>query len=380
MSTALVVCAHPDDVDAQRDLAHVQWLHLGQTEQALPALDRLAQAGDPVARTSRMIIARSRADVVALQPLALAALRDAAAAEPKEPKGRLVLTLAEYAARQLGHDHGDLPDDDRRVRELYDKLAPRALPFAVAQPLMSLRAAIARRHGEDYKPFYEQQGCVQQWAAGPMQGSRGVVELSRLPIGEGPLDDDADVVPLACVVRLWNPTPSPGARRAITHVEAEGGPVLLNLGSDEPSRFYVDGTLVHRTDGIDRYEAKRVLLRLTLSAGWHRIEIHTTIPGERAWILTRALEEDGRPLPVSASAPDRLAEPFTGRPRRVRGPWPEAVPGIEGPIYAPLRAFLSIEDALADAGRRGRDGDSVELGEEARCEEEAGDRRSAPGC
>ncbi len=338
--------AHPDDTDAWRDLAHIRWLHLGDTDAAVPLLDGLAGDGDPVGRMSRMIIARSRGEAEIVQSLAFDVLRDAAAAEGSEQ--RLQHALAEYASRQLGQQHGDLPGDDERVTEFYDGLNLEALPFWVNQPLMSLRAAIARRHGEDYRPYYVDQGCVQQWSVGPVQGSSGAVELSRLKTGALTIDPEASAIPLACVVRLWNPTPSPGVRRVVSHIEARGGSVLLDLGAGEPARFYVDGTLVHRTDGIDRYVANRVMLRLSLEAGWHQLEVHTAIPAERTWVLTRALEDDGTPMPTAEEAPGALATPFTGRPRRIRGPWPEALPGVEGPIYAPLRAYLAVEDALAD--------------------------------
>lgn len=374
--------AHPDDDAARRDVAHLRWLHLGDAQAAVPELDALTgPGGDPVARVSRLIIARSRGEAEVVRRLSYAVVRDAAEAgrdgrataddgegttekgtaeKGKAEKGkskkataggedrRLRLALAEYAARQIGQQHGDLPNDDREFVEFYDALDLDALPFTVTQPLLSLRAAIARRRGEDYHPYYARQGCVQEWLAGPVRGSSGAVELSRLSPGPLDVDPDAEVVPLACVVRLWNPTPSPGVRRVVTHIQARGGPVLLDLGAGEDSRFYVDDTLVHRTDRIDRYVPNRVLMRVWLTAGWHRLEIHTTIPSERSWVLTRALEDDGTPLNAAAEAPGALAQAYTGRPQRVRGPWPEARPGIEGPIDAPLRAYLAVEDALAD--------------------------------
>ncbi|MCA9710491.1 MAG: tetratricopeptide repeat protein, partial [Myxococcales bacterium] len=257
--------------------------------------------------------------------------------------------------------------DDARFVELYDDVigsrpaggtlgGSSGLPFAVVQPLSSLRAAIARRRGEDYRPFYARQGCVQDWVAGPVEGSRAVVELSHLEPGALTPDPAAEIVPLACVVRLWNPTPAPGARRVVTHLRAPGGPVLLDLGAGEPSRFYLDGTLVHQTDGIDRHAPERVLLRLRPEAGWHRLEVHTPIPGEHAWVMARAVGADGTPLPVATAPAGPQAPAYTGRPRRVRGPWPDALPGIDGPIYAPLRAYLAVEDALADG-----DSDQAEL-------------------
>ncbi len=341
--------ADPDDDVARRDLAHVRWIHLGQTDAAVPDLDRLAKAGDPVARVSRMIIARARGELSVLQQQTFAAIASAATMAPDSPSLRLTQAVARYAAQLVGDYHGDRQGDDDRFVELYAGLDLRALPFGVTQPLMSLRAAIARRRGEDYRAYYQAQGCVQGWVAGPMQGSRGAVELDRAQTGPITPDPFAEVVvPLACVVRVWNPEPSPGVRRLSTFIEAPGGPVLLNVGAQQATRFYLDGTPLYRNDAIDRHAPGRVTLRVDLPAGWHRVEVHTTIPSERAWVMLRAQAPDGTPLSSRTDDPGTLATAWTGRPARVRGPWPDALPGIDGPVYAPLRTYLAVEDALAD--------------------------------
>lgn len=340
---------HPEDDDARRDLAHVQWLHLGDAAAARPALDALTERDDPLARLSRLVMAEARDEAQVLQPLALAAIAGAVAAAPDDPRRGLHVAAAELGARLLGDHHGEQPDDDARVARFIDALPTGRLPTTVTQPLSSLRAAIARRRGEPYHGYYEAQGCVQAWAVGPMVGSRGPLELSRTSPGPLKVDPEAELVPLACVVRVWNPSPSPGVRRLATHLHARGGPVLLELGAEEASRFYLDGTRLHQTDVLDRYGPSRVTLRVELTEGWHRAEIHTTIPDERAWILLRAVHEaDGAPLESRTEAPPSLAPAWRGRPLRVRTPWPDAVPGVEGPIYAPLRSYLAVEDALAD--------------------------------
>ncbi|MCH9680852.1 MAG: tetratricopeptide repeat protein [Deltaproteobacteria bacterium] len=341
------LAADPEDTAARRDLAHLRWIHLGQTDAAIPDLDRLAQSGDPLARVSRMIIARSRGELDVLQEQAFNALRAGATATSDDASYRLVTAVARHAAQVVGDQHGDREGDDERFVQLYEALDISALPFEVAQPLMSLRAAIARRQGEAYRPYYRSQGCVQQWAAGPMIGSRGAVELSHTSTEPLVNPEQAwTVVPLACVVRVWNPSPSPGVRRLETFIEAPGGPVLLNLGAAEATRFYLDGQVLHRNDGIDRHAPVRSTLRVELAAGWHRIQVHTTVPSERAWVMLRALDASGTPLHVDASPPGSLATAWSGRPARVRGPWPDAVPGVEGPLYAPLRDYLAVDEAL----------------------------------
>ncbi|MCA9655103.1 MAG: hypothetical protein H6712_07275 [Myxococcales bacterium] len=339
---------HPEDDAAWRDLAHVQWMYLGQTDEAVPVLDRLAEGGDPVARISRLVIASWRDEPEVVQAQAFATIRALAEGDPEDREQRLRVAAAEHAARVLGDTHGDLEGDDGRVSELLDGMAVERLPFAVAQPLLSLRAAISRRHGDDYRALYAKQGCVQDWQAGPVQGSRGEVELAHAEPGPITPDPEAPVVPLACVVRLWNPQPSPGIRRMATHLRADGGPVLIDLGAEDAARFYLDGTPLLRTDGIERYAPRRVTLRLSLEPGWHRLEAHTAVPGDNAWVMVRAVEPDGTPLAVKADDPGALAAAWTGRARRARSPWPEEVPGIEGPLYAPLRAYLAVDDALAE--------------------------------
>lgn len=340
--------AHPDDDAARRDLAHLRWLHLSNAGDARPLLDQLVKAGDPLARLSRLLVAQSHDEPGVLSSLSFAAIEDAAATSPEDPSWRLRIAAAELAARLLADHHGERPDDDVAVAAMIDGLPAHALPFRVMQPLTSLRAAIARRESKPYRHYYETQGCVQDWTAGPMEGSRGAVELQHLTPGPITVDPQADVVALACVVRLWNPSPSPGARRLATHVQAPGGPVVLDLGAEEAARFYLDGRPLHATDDATRYGQGRATLRVWLSPGWHRVEAHTAIPAERAWVLLRAVDERGAPLAARAEPAGAPGEPWTGRPARVRSSWPEAVPGIEGPIYAPLRAYLAVEDALAD--------------------------------
>src|SRR5690606_1287912 len=168
---------HPEDDAARLDLAHVQWLHLGDAEAARSVLDRLAEAGDPVARLSRLVMAEAREEPEVIATLGFAAVHDAAKTAPDDRSRRLHVAAAELAARLLGDHHGDRPHDDREAAARIDALPATALPFRVSQPLSSLRAAIARRQGEPYQGYYEAQGCVQAWAAGPVQGSRGAAEL-----------------------------------------------------------------------------------------------------------------------------------------------------------------------------------------------------------
>lgn len=341
---------HPEDTNAWRELAHVHWLHLGQTDEAVAILDRLAGTGDPAARLSRMLIAGARGDLKTQQIQAHALIEAAATLPRDEPQRSLLMAAAEVAARRLGDDHGDRENDDARFVDFFDSLEHSALPFSVRQPLLSLRAAIARRHGEEYRSYYAAQGCVQAWTVGPVVGTLGELELGRLSRHGIRSDDDAMAVPLSCVVRVWNPTQRAGVRRMRTWLSVEGEGVNLNLAAEEPMRVWLDGRLIHRTDRTDRYVAHRMLLRVPVEAGAHKLEVATAVPDERTWIMVRASEDDGRPVPAfsEAKAAGHAAPAARGGIERRRAPWPQGLGSLRGPIHAPLRLMLAVDDALAE--------------------------------
>lgn len=361
---------HPDDVDAWRDLAHVRWLHLAQTDTAVTILDRLAKAGDPIARLSRMIIAESRQERELERTHAEALLRAAANADPDDPRRPLLMAAAEVAARKLTDAHGDAPRDDVRYVKFFDSLPREGLSFSVRQPLLSLRAAVARRRGEDYRGYYDEQGCVQTWTVGPVVGVLGDLELERLSLSriaahETKLaaTDEANgqMIPLACVVRLWNPTARAGIRRMQTWVDVSGSDLALHLSAGEPMRVWLDGRLVYRTDRQDRFVETRALIELPVQPGVHRIEVAVAVPEERTWVLVRALEGDGRAARVLAEAPARPASFAAGKPAaekvvRRRSPWLEPETPVGDLVYEPLRLMLAVDHSLAEG-----DSDHAEL-------------------
>ncbi|MFY0531425.1 hypothetical protein [Nannocystis pusilla] len=208
--------SHPDDDAAWREAAHLHWLFLKQPDKARPILDRLAAKGDPVAQASRMIFADARLDLKTTRSMAQALIVGATTPGGDAEARRVQAGLAELAARLLGENHGELPDDDDDFVRFYDKLAKGRLPVEVVQPLVSLRAQIARRLDQPYLQYYDQQGCVRAFAVGPVEGSLEALELraAAKDMSSGTdkfkADPTAVLTPLACAVRTWNLTPRGG--------------------------------------------------------------------------------------------------------------------------------------------------------------------------
>ncbi|MBL8946372.1 MAG: hypothetical protein JNK45_24615 [Myxococcales bacterium] len=339
------VAKHPEDLDAARDLAMVRWLHLGKTDVALAGLDAAAKAGDPLARLGRLMIADARLESDTTVALAYAIVRDAAKA-PDGPERWLHLGAAEIAARRIGGLHGEHPDDDARFIALFDGLDLDRLGTATRQGLLSTRAGIARNANAEYAPYYRRQGCVQEWELGPVEGVQADLELAK---DHGPFrrDPTAAAVKLACVVRLWNPTVHAGIRRMRTTLVVPGETLELEVSAEEATRVWLDGELVHRTDRTDRFARSRTVLRVPVAKGEHHLEVATVIPRDRAWVLVRASTPGGA---LVESRPGFTGTPAarTGSPRLVQSVWLRPGAAIDGPLYAPLRTMLALEDAIHD--------------------------------
>lgn len=350
-----VVAEDPDNASAWRDLAHIRWIHLGQPAVARGLLEANAeQRGDLASRLSLVVMADARLDAAAVEKHGHALVKAAAKTPAKDPQRVFAFAAAEYTARRLAAIHGDLPGMDKRFVAMFDPLladldaGQAALSFAALQPLISLRAAIARRRGSDYRPFYVREGCVQDWTVGPLTGHLGPLELPTVDVGKSLVPDkDAELAQLACVVRVWNPTPGPGVRRMQAEVDVAEDAFVLEAGAEQPSRFYVDGHLVHRNDAVDRFAPDRVTLRVEVSPGKHRLDVVTTVPSERSWVMVRATDLHGKPLEARAGSGAAGVGPEPKVDRRTAR-WAKPLPPLGQPLYAPLRALLEIDDALAE--------------------------------
>ncbi|MCA9688797.1 MAG: tetratricopeptide repeat protein [Myxococcales bacterium] len=372
---------HPGDVPARLELAHVRWLHLGEPTAALPVFEDLSKKDEPLARFSRMLMADARIelDVVRAEAMALVKMvsegRGIPAVDPRvEAKvnrkrkrfglpPRALLTreelvgFAEIAARMLENTQGDVPGDDAAFVRFYDALHLDGLPVEVRQPLTSERAKIARRLGQDYRRHYDLEGCVQAWRVGPLVGTLGALELRRAeeqidPRGAVEDDPSARLTPLACVVRIWNPTPRTGVRRMLAELDVPGERLDLELATQRQARVYLDGALIHRNDQADRWPADRVRLTAKVTPGRHVLEVRAAIPEDRVWALVRATDERGRGIPAKPAArpPDVAAAPQVTRrlPTFTDPVSKDSVGLLAAPVYRPLRDYLAGMNALAD--------------------------------
>lgn len=359
---------HPEDDGAWRQLALVDWVHLRGWARSEPIFRRLAKGGDPVARLALLVAADARLDYAAVEREGFALVEQAARTGPDDERDALLDAAAEYAARRVVEHHGRRPGDDERFRAFFDRLPRERLPVQVRQPLVSERAAIARRHGREYRDLYAEEGCVQHWTVGAMIGHQGAPDLATVKPGPLTADPEAVLAKLACVVRVWNPAPAPGVRRMQASLQVRGEVLELEIGAQHDARFWLDGKLLLRTDVTDRYPASHVRFRIPVKPGAHVLEVATAIPDERGWVLARATEPGGTPVRVDEAVPETSAG-LRGEPRRVTTPWPKAQPGLEGSLMEPLRALLAVEDAVADGdpdraerrmGAIGRDGTFAE--------------------
>jgi len=369
---------NPEDPVARRDLAHLYWLHRADANAAKPLLEPLAEDGDRIAQASLMLIAQARLDASSARRWAHAVIEGTAelnaeevgeddrpsrderkmarrrrrggihsdgAIDPKVANG-----LAEVAARLLDEQHGALQDDDENFIAFFERVDLAHLPVEVSRPLLSQRASIARR-AEDpkYRDFYDAEGCVRAWTVGAIEGTHGELELRETPTGELVVDPKAVLTELSCVVRIWNPRPHAGARRIATSIEVPDGELRLELSAQQPFRAYLDGALIHRSDRNDRWPARRVLLDIDVTPGAHRLELHVALPRNKAWILTRATDGQGRPLKARAADPAPSTAPAGEAKVRVSvAPFGDDVASLDPQIYGPWSRLLAVADALAD--------------------------------
>ncbi len=333
---------HPDDGEAWRDLALIQWAYLGQPQAARKTLDRLSGQGDIYGAGAALVMAWARDDA-ARTWIHAERILEAVSAHPRPDPS--LIALGDLAVRRLGEVRGERAGDDERLAALYERLATDRMPYRVRQPLLSLRAALARRQEAPYRQYFAAQGCVQVWDVGPVEGTVGALDLRAVEGRAFQVDADAALARLACVVRVWNPTVRAGVRRLRTAVAVAGDMLRLELAAETQARVYVDGTLVHRTDRTDRWTAKYTTLEIPVRPGRHQIRVAVAVPEERAWILVRATEANGDPVRVLADG-GGTGTGLAGQPTIVGVPWASAPEPLEGPYHRPFALALALEDAL----------------------------------
>ena len=267
-----------------------------------------------------------------------------------DPNDALALWAGAYAARRAGPASEALEGGRERFKELFQALPMDDLPAPIRRPLLGHRGGLARLDRAPFRPYFQRQGCVQDWLPGAEEGHQGPLELARVdgrPFRARPEEQDL-VVPLACVVRIWSRSEDDGVRRLATRLDHPGGELWLELAAGDPMRVWIDGALVYRTDRPDRYPVDDRLLAVDLPKGAHDLVVGVAQEDESAWIMVRATDAGGDPVPASAQAPRQRDRPAKLRARVVEPPWAAR----DGPLGATpyqrvLGDALALEHALA---------------------------------
>lgn len=364
--------ANADDRAAQHDALLLSWAWLGERSEARDLAKKLSKscsaeasslcatdgnAYDALVQLVQLIMADAELDTAAVVRHATSIIETLAKAHGAQtPQG--LVAAAEFAARHLTAHEGQ-PDETARFIAFYESLDIAALPYVVRQPLISHRAAIARRLGEPFRPYFAQEGCVQAWQGTDVLGRLGVSELERHPDVTYRTDSAGAIVPLACATRVWNPTPRAGIRRLRTFIEAGPEPVILDLDTEHPAVVRLDGIVIHRSDSTDHFVSRLRRIEVDLDAGWHELEVEVPVLGERTWVIVRATGRDGAPVPVTAEPPGVRGARFTAPPRSLEPSFEPLVNSANAWIAEPLRRYMELDRALAD--RRSDDAEFVSL-------------------
>ncbi|MEZ4452800.1 MAG: hypothetical protein R3B09_25285 [Nannocystaceae bacterium] len=344
----------PKDVAAHRDLGGLYWMFLHESGEARRHFEAAAAGGDLVAMASLMVMANARLDHQGVRRWGEALVQRRASDGGEGEEGARRTALAAVAARFLDQDYGGEAGGEDEFIRFFDGLERVRLPATVSQPLLSRRAAIARIRDEDYQRYYDAEGCLRQWRAGVVEGTLAELELRRhdQPFVADP--DDAAIAPLACAVRVWNPTPRAATRRIETALEVPGDRLVLELSAQQPFRAYVDGVLVHRTDRDDRWPERVARIGVPVTPGRHVFEIHVALPRDKAWVLARATTPAGAPIAGAAPKGDATSKPAAkGRSKepsfRIGSYFGAgAPPGLDPQIYRPWALFFAAAEALAN--------------------------------
>ncbi|RMG97617.1 MAG: hypothetical protein D6705_08275 [Deltaproteobacteria bacterium] len=335
----------PEDVEARTERGLVRLVALGDTKGARADLARVPATADPMAAFARLLMADQRLEFEDVLDLADAVVPHARGRDLSDDWTWVAASIAAYAEEAAD----EVPDGRKRLRALMARLDLEDLPMVVRRPLLSAEGAWRRIEGGDVDAVYRRQGCVKEFAAGPLLGHHGALDLPD--VGHEAWRGDgtrAPVVALSCAVRLWNGTLHPGVRVVATDLAVEHGPLRLEAAAEGAFRIYVDGHLVERTDVRDRYPAKWRTLAVEVPAGTHRVVAAVAVEDAAAWFVLRAHDGRGRPLVGRPSDPAVKAP--EGPPPKVRRivPPSRSFRGVSGPYRAEVHRALRLAHALAE--------------------------------
>jgi len=210
---------------------------------------------------------------------------------------------ATVAARRLESYVGEVPGERAmRVEEQLAKLDPARLPVDARRRLLGIRAAYARRRGDEAEArrLDRSGGCPDRWfASGPygrlprLDQLRPFAPDSSVPAGmrEAPAR--------ACQMVLDGPESRQGVIYAVGWVRAARAlTALAVVETDEPFGIFVDGARVFTLLDQERTPARVQEAPLRLSAGWHRVAFKLAAPGGRADVELALLPVRGADAPL----------------------------------------------------------------------------------
>lgn len=360
-SVAQRLAKNPDDPLALRERALIETFYDYPKPHQAPArakarlLDLSQKQKDFVAGYALWIHALATFDDAALRP-ALEAMMAVASEEqlatPPQSQERnwpLRMALDRYT-----NWIEDRPEADAQLQSLQSQLSNPGQSLGAQREWSGLLGKVARVRGTNYQEHYRQQGCVQEWSAGQVQGVLGDLGLSHADLSS-PFkpESKAPVFPLACAMRVWNPEPYAGYRRLQSQVEVGEHGAVLEIRSGNRVRVRWDGQEIWRNDTQGHYPAGLFEVYIPAAPGSHRLEVALAIPGERSWFHVRASDALGQPLKsaaVKSAAPptakkvevfDRLADPHISCAARLL-PKDTPVPAL----YQPLVEYCALSAAM----------------------------------
>jgi tetratricopeptide (TPR) repeat protein len=355
---------NPGDIEVQRSLALLHWLHRDDTQEARSMLTRLAnEKGDRTAHYALMIMAAARDHTDEFWTHATALVASAARPAGSAQKGRWRDPMAQQAVVMMSSRIEERHNGAAQVEALIASTQAQELPIEVRETLVSILARQERAQGKDYRASYAASGCVQSFALSEVEGSFGALDLFHHDPKKAAVMSDDSVVPLSCSVRVWNPEPEPGFRRLFSEFEVpKSRHVVAQIAADAPLRIFVDGMPVGDDALRFRYVARQRRFELELDPGLHRLEIALAVPNERSWILLRLVDENGQPLKtrkpnaISRQSPGNAAkfvarESDAGSTSTCNDLRTAARPGIADPLVEVCEIERAIHDVDVERGQ-----------------------------
>lgn len=254
----------------------------------------------------------------------------------------------------------DTPKLQSRIDALWTEYKDVELSPLTRRALLSVVGKSRRMRGLPFRAMYQEQGCVQDWRVGPVQGSLGNLSLGRAkidPLKELPKTSDAKVFGLACATRVWNPTQEAGFVQLERDLRSSQSGIYLSLSSPSATRVFLDGQEIWRNDGRAQLSSRDAELFVDAKPGRHRLRIALAVPGDNKWLLIRATDAQGRALdqlPAQGPAPQSSVRKVT----RLDDTLPQAcrkqlqLASLSDPYLAqPWIAYCAMDHALAQYDR-----------------------------